>query len=105
MDIVTMDIMIYDSSGSLQGDTGCNLLVLGQYNLVLIGIEWYWVNKGLLCLYVLKKKTNGDVNQPTNQPTGRIWSNLPFQKLENRKKADICIKPYIVTQLNLTFLA
>ena len=33
------------------GDTGCNLVLLGQYNLVLIGIEWYWVNKGLLCLY------------------------------------------------------
>ena len=70
MDIVAMDIMIYYSTGSLQGstgwqlvvlgqyggDTGCNLLVLGQYNLVLIGIEWYWVNKGLLCLYILKKK-------------------------------------------------
>ena len=56
MDTVTMDIMIYDSTGSLQastgwylmaldgtgsvwGDTGCNLVVLGQYNLVLIGIE------------------------------------------------------------------
>ena len=37
------------------GDTGCNLLVLGQYNLVLIGVEWYWINKGLLCLYILKK--------------------------------------------------
>ena len=32
---------------SVWGDTGCNLVVLGQYNLVLIGIEWYRVNKGL----------------------------------------------------------
>ena len=53
------------------GDTGCNLVLLGQYNLVLIGIEWYWVNKGLLCLYILKK-INGDVNQPTDQPTDRV---------------------------------
>ena len=30
-------------------------MVLGQYNLVLLGIKWYWVGIGLLCLYVLKK--------------------------------------------------
>ena len=42
------------------------MIVLGQYNLVLIGIELYWVNKGLLCLYILKK-INGDVNQPTDR--------------------------------------
>ena len=29
-------------------------------------------------------------DQPTNQPTGRIQGNLPFRKLQNRKKADIC---------------
>ena len=28
---------------------------MGQYNLVLLGIKWYWVGIGLLCLYVLKK--------------------------------------------------
>ena len=27
---------------------------------------WYWVNEGLLCLYILKK-INGDVNQPTDR--------------------------------------
>ena len=42
------------------------LVVMGHYNLVLIGIEWYWVDKGLLCLYILKK-INGDVNRPTNR--------------------------------------
>ena len=31
------------------------LWVLGQYNLVLLGIKWYWVSIGLLCLYILKK--------------------------------------------------
>ena len=37
------------------GGTGWYLVVLGQYNLVLLGIKWYWVGIGLLCLYVLKK--------------------------------------------------
>ena len=63
--------MVFDVTGSVWGDTGCNLLVLGQYNLVLIGIELYWVNKGLLCLYILKK-INGDVDQPTDRPTDRV---------------------------------
>ena len=31
------------------------MVVLGQYNLVLLGIKWYWVSKVLLCLYILKK--------------------------------------------------
>ena len=37
------------------GGTGWYLVVLGQNNLVLLGIKWYWVGIGLLCLYVLKK--------------------------------------------------
>ena len=28
------------------------MVVLGQYNLALLGIKWYWVSKVLLCLYV-----------------------------------------------------
>ena len=32
--------LVIDGTGSVWGDTGCNLVVLGQYNLVLIGIEW-----------------------------------------------------------------
>ena len=78
MDIVAMDIMIYDSTGSLQGSTGWYLMllgqygaVLGQYNLVLIGIELYWVNKGLLCLYILKKLMVTSTDRPTNQLTNR----------------------------------
>ena len=62
--------MVFDVTGSVWGDTGCNLLVLGQYNLVLIGIELYWVNKGLLCLYILKKLMVTPTDQPTDQPTG-----------------------------------
>ena len=30
-------------------------LVLGQYKLVLLGIRWYMVSKGLVCLYILEK--------------------------------------------------
>ena len=60
--------LVIDGTGSVWSNTGSNLMVLGQYNLVLIGIEWYWVNKGLLCLYILKK-INGDVDRPTDQPT------------------------------------
>ena len=59
--------MVFDVTGSVWGDTGCNLLVLGQYNLVLIGIELYWVNKGLLCLYILKKIMVTSTDQPTDR--------------------------------------
>ena len=31
--------LVFDVTGSVWGDTGCNLVILGQYNLVLIGIE------------------------------------------------------------------
>ena len=47
--------MIYDGTESVEGGTGWYLVVLGQYNLVLLGIKWYLVGIGLLCLYVLKK--------------------------------------------------
>ena len=59
--------MVFDGTGSVWGDTGCYLVVLGQYKLVLIGIEWYWANKGLLCLYILKKLMVTSTNQPTNR--------------------------------------
>ena len=38
------------------------MVVLGQYNLVLLGIKWYWVSKVLLCQYILK--------------TANIWSGV-----------------------------
>ena len=41
-----MDIMIYDSTGPLQGSTGWYLMVLGQYGAVLVGTWWYLVNGG-----------------------------------------------------------
>ena len=47
--------LIHNNTRSVWGGTGWYLVVLGQYNLVLLGIKWYWVGIGLLCLYVLKK--------------------------------------------------
>ena len=49
------------------GGTGWYLVILGQYNLVLFGIKWYWANKGLLCLYILKKLMVTSTNRQTNR--------------------------------------
>ena len=38
-----------------EGMLGQYWLVLGQYKLVLLGIRWYRVNKGLVCLYILAR--------------------------------------------------
>ena len=54
--------MIYDDSGSVEGGTGWYLMVLGQYNLLLLGFKWYQVSKVLLCQYILK--------------TANIWSGV-----------------------------
>ena len=47
--------LVFGGAGSEWGDTGWYLVALGQYNLVLLGIKWYWVSKVLLCLYILEK--------------------------------------------------
>ena len=54
--------LIHDNIGSVKGGTGWYLvvlgkskLVLGQTNLVLIGVKWNWVSTRLFCLYILKK--------------------------------------------------
>ena len=44
-----------DVTGSVYGDTGWYLVVLGQYMLVLVGIRWYRVSIELLCLHILKQ--------------------------------------------------
>ena len=45
-----MDIMIYDSTGSLQGSTGWYLMILGQYGAILFVPWWYWVSITWYCL-------------------------------------------------------
>ena len=84
--------LVFGGTGSVWGSTGWYLAILGQYNLALFGIKWYWVYKMLLCLYILKK-INGDVNQPTDRPTnrpGEYRAICLFWKLEDRKRAEIC---------------
>ena len=46
---------MFGGAGSEWGGTGWYLVVLGQYNLVLLGIKWNQVIARLLCLYILKK--------------------------------------------------
>ena len=75
--------MVFDGTGSVWGNTGCNLVLLGHYNLVLIGFEWYWVNKGLLCLYTLKKLMVTSTNRPTDR------ANIE-QSASGSWKGDIC---------------
>ena len=85
--------LVFGGTGSVWGSTGWYLVILGQFNLVLFGIKWYWVNKGLLCLYILKKLMVTSTNQPTDQPTdqpGEYRAICLFRKLENRKKVEIC---------------
>ena len=64
--------LVFGGTGSVWGSTGWYLVILGQFNLVLFGIKWYWVIKGLLCLYILKKLMVTSTDQPTNQPTDRV---------------------------------
>ena len=44
--------LVFGEDGSVWGGTGWYLVVLGQSNLVPIGIKWNWVSKRLLCLYM-----------------------------------------------------
>ena len=53
--------MVQDGAWSVWGDAGWYMVILGQYNLVLLGIKWYWVCKMLYCLYILKKQRFGRV--------------------------------------------
>ena len=46
-------LLINDGTGSVWGGTGWYLVILGQFNLVLLG--WNWGSTRLLCLYILIK--------------------------------------------------
>ena len=52
--------MALDGIGSVYDDTGWYLVVLGRYKLALLGIRWYRVSIGLLCLYTYIGKS-GDL--------------------------------------------
>ena len=59
---------VLGGTGSVLGGTGWYYVVVGQYKLVLLGIKWYWISKGLICQYILKKI----MVTPTDRPTERI---------------------------------
>ena len=61
--------LVLGGTGSVWDGTGWYMVVLGQYNLVLIGIKWYWARKVLLCLYILKKRIFGWVLQVPDRHT------------------------------------
>ena len=58
MDLVVLGQykLVLGGTGSLWGGTGWPMVVLGQFKLGLLGIKWYWVSKLLLCLHILKKR-------------------------------------------------
>ena len=47
--------LVHGGSGSVWGCTGWYMVVLSQYNLVLLSIKLYLVGKLLVCLYILGK--------------------------------------------------
>ena len=52
--------MIYDGTGSEEGGTGWYLVVLGQYDAVLVDTWWYWDSIGRYWLIY--------------NSTGSVWS-------------------------------
>ena len=61
------------------------MVVLCQYNLVLLSIKWNWVNTRLLCMNIVKK--SGDLvgcyhsgtNEQTNHDQGKIELDVDSQ--------------------------
>ena len=68
--------LIHDNTGPVDGGAGSYLVILGQCNLVLLGIKWNWVSARLLCLYILKNmEIWSDVTiagRRTNDKQGKI---------------------------------
>ena len=76
--------LVFGGPGSVWGGTGWYLVVLGQYGAVLLGIKWYWVGIGLLCLYVLKKV--GDL-------VGSYHSGTTKKRSNDRTRKDRATQP------------
>ena len=49
------NLLVLGGAGSVWSGIGWYLVILGQHNLVLLGIKWNWISTRLLCLYILKK--------------------------------------------------
>ena len=76
----------YDLWWYLEGGTGWYMVLMSQYEEVLVDIWLNWVSKGLLCLYILKKLMVTSTNQPTNRAN---IEQSDLSKLENRKGRDL----------------
>ena len=61
------------NTGSVWGGTGWYMVMLGQYNLVLLGIKWYWVSKVPLCQYRKKRRFGWVSPIPDRLGAGDIW--------------------------------
>ena len=57
---------------SVYGNTGLYLVVLGYYRLALLGIRWYRVCEGLLCLYISKTLPKALRTQPLTALTSNF---------------------------------
>ena len=59
------------------------MVVLGQYNSVLLSIKLYWVSKGLVCLYILEKVEiwSGvtDASQTTEDRATQLLYSIQFK--------------------------
>ena len=47
--------LVLGGTGSVLGGTGWYIVVLGQYNSVLLNVKLYWVSQVLVFLYILEK--------------------------------------------------
>ena len=56
--------LVHGCAWSVWGDAGWYMVILGQYNLVLLGIKWYWVCKMLVPVYIEKAEIWSGVTNP-----------------------------------------
>ena len=59
-------------TGSVWGGTSWYMVVLGQYNSVLLSIKLYWVSKVLVCLYILGEVEIWSGDTDASQTDNRI---------------------------------
>ena len=80
--------MVLGGVGSVWCGTGWHLVVMAQYNLVLLGVKWNLVITRLLCLYILKKKVEiwsdvtivGRTDRQTHERTRKDRATQPMDQ-------------------------
>ena len=74
--------MIYDGTESVEGGTDWYLVLLGQYDLVLLEIKWDLDDMRILCLYILKKaeiRWGVTIAGQTNEQTRKDRATQPWK--------------------------